>query len=108
MRALSFLLLLTLAACSTSAPISIGKDTRMVSVTRCGLCESPLGAAMREASADCTRQGLNMLFVSSHDNEPVVGNHSATVTYRCLSTDDPRYKESTPRPDNGVSTVESK
>ena len=106
MKTVLALVLLTLAGCATGAAVKVGRDTYMVSVTRCGLCENALTVAARTAAVDCATRGLGMLFVSSQfDGRQPMFPGTATLTYRCLAEDSPEYQAPTIRKDNGVNTV---
>lgn len=96
------------SACATSAVVSTGKDSYMVSASRCGICEPVQVAVTRLAGQYCAGLGKNLLVggLSGNFVQPMFPA-SATLTFRCLASDDPAYKAAILRPDRGVTTIQT-
>jgi hypothetical protein len=99
-----------LTGCVTGAVTSVGKDTYTMSASRCGICEPVQGYVTSKAGAYCNSIGKNLVVrgVTGNNVQPWAPG-SATITFSCLSSDDPDYmRPATLRPDNGVTTIEQR
>ena len=85
------------------APKSIGRDTYMIE-TMGTLMTSP---SVNAASSFCGKQGKNLQLLTTNSSGLGPGARSS-VTFMCLSDDDPRYKAAVMRRDNGVTTIENR
>lgn len=84
---------LVLAACTTGPITQSGKDTYILSATRCGACAPVQGYVTQQAGIYCTSLGKNLVVrsITGNNLQPwVPGN--ATIVFSCLSSDDPAYK----------------
>jgi hypothetical protein len=106
MKSLVFVALLALVGCATSAPVETGKNTYTVTVTKCNFCGNPLGSGLAQADKFCAAKGLVTTIRETNADMALIGNHYATVQFTC--TDKAHQGESVLRPDNGVTTIESK
>lgn len=83
---------LLITGCVTGAVSPAGKDSYIVSATRCGICEPVQGYVMRIASEYCVAKGRNLQIrnFSGNNAQPMFPG-SATLMFSCLSSDDPEY-----------------
>lgn len=105
------LIVLGLAGCQVSSPITpAGKDTYMVSshVGACVSCSAQV-KSMRTANEFCGKQGKFAIIRNTNGYTNPFGYNTANdMMFSCVSADDPEYKRSTLRPDNGVTTIENR
>ena len=106
------LLGVALSGCASTGPIQIGRDTYTISETNEGGAFTSVyklaGKLTKEAATYCHSIGKQPELVTSNANQPVgpmAGLGGATITFRCLDANDPRYGDPTMRRDNGVTTV---
>jgi hypothetical protein len=93
-RLTALAVLLTLAACADTGPLSIGKDAYSISVRV--PFSGPAGAkgqALQEASTFCASQGKQVLLEQENASECALhgGCGEAEIHFLCLKPDDPRY-----------------
>src|SRR5579885_1016451 len=98
---------LVLSGCSTSQVVPAGKDSYVVSATRCGTCAPAQAAVLQQANSSCAAQGKYMQ-ISNMDGGTHFGGFpsNATLLFSCLNESDPEYQRPTLRKDNGVNTIE--
>lgn len=109
MKIAVFATVVLLAGCATGRVSPAGKDTYIVSATRCGFCEPVQGYVTQIAAQYCTELHKNLLVrnISGNNVQPwAPGN--ATITFSCLNDSDPEYTRPNLRKDNGVTTIEAR
>jgi hypothetical protein len=96
-------LVLVLAACASSGPVPIGRDTYMISKQSSTGFHS--GASVkadiyREANEFCIRKGLEFQPVKDYSKDGVPGYAfaNAEVVFRCLVDGDTEISRPTPKP----------
>jgi hypothetical protein len=96
---------LAFAACATSNIVPVGRDSYALSVTRCGVCESPRIAAYALANEFCAKQS-KLSVIRNVDGSGIVGGPTtANLVFACVAADDPEYQRANLRPDNGVTSI---
>ncbi len=100
-------LALASSGCVTGRVSEVGRDTYLVSASRCGICEPVQSYVTTIAAGYCAELGKAMLVRTMNGNyaQPLFPG-SATLTFSCLAKDDPRYQELQLRKDDGVLTIE--
>jgi hypothetical protein len=102
----SAVLIAALVGCATSTVVPVGKDSYALSVTRCGVCESPRIAAYSLANDFCAKQS-KVVSIRNVDGSGIVGGPStANLVFACIDPDDPDNQRANLRPDRGVTTIE--
>jgi len=94
---------LLLGGCTTGPVTQSGKDTYIMSATRCGACAPVQGYVTQQAGLYCTNLGKNLVVrsITGNNLQPwVPGN--ATIVFSCLNSDDPAYK----LPDAGATPIQ--
>lgn len=83
-----------LVGCATGRVNPAGKDTYIVSATRCGFCQPVKGYVTGIAANYCTSIGKNIVVksYSGNDVQPWAPG-TATVIFRCLSPTDHAYTQ---------------
>lgn len=99
---------LAISACATSSVVPVGKDSYALSVTRCGVCESPRIAAYSAANEFCGKKGKQSVIQNVDGSGIVGGPTTANLVFACVSEGDPDYQRANLRPDNGVTTIEKR
>lgn len=100
----------SLSACASSAPTKIGADTYYSSKTNTagifGDVSAVAGSLMAEGNQLCTSMGKEFELVtqSTTQNIPGVRFGGASITFKCVV----QAKSPVMRPDNGVSTIETR
>jgi hypothetical protein len=100
-----------LAGCEISTHVvQAGRDTYMVSshVGACVRCSARI-KSLETANKYCAKQGkLAIVRTTSGATNPFGYDNGNDMTFSCLSPDDPEYTRPTLRPDNGVTTIETR
>jgi starvation-inducible outer membrane lipoprotein len=77
-----------LASCITMEPQSIGRDTYLIETLGTNMTYQP---ALKKANAFCAKEGKRVQLVSATEGGVAVSAHTS-LTFMCLSPNDPRYK----------------
>jgi hypothetical protein len=75
-------------SCITMEPQSIGRDTYLIETLGTNMTYQP---ALKKANAFCAKEGKRVQLVSAIEGGVAVSAHTS-LTFMCLSPDDPRYK----------------
>lgn len=105
MRIAIFAAVALVVGCSTGPITQSGKDTYILSATRCGACAPVQGYVTQQAALHCASLGKNLVVrsITGNNLQPwVPGN--ATIVFNCLSSDDPAYK----LPDAGTTPIQER
>lgn len=87
-EALLCAVLLSLAACVTTEPQSIGRDTYLIETMGTNMTYEP---ALKKANAFCAKQGKRLQLVTASQGGVAISAHTS-VSFMCLSPNDPRYR----------------
>ena len=104
------LVVVTLTACASTAPVKIGADTYYSAKTNTagafGNVSAVAGSLIVEGNQFCGGMGKEFELVTQTLNPPVYGSRlgDASITFKCVD----HANNPVMRPDKGMSTIETK
>jgi putative hemolysin len=99
-----------LGACVSTSPVmSTGRNSYLVTVQSHNQWHKAIIDGVQQANSYCQSKGmLAVVNQTQQGGTEFMASSTATVQFSCFREDDPAYRASTLRPDNGVSTIEEK
>jgi hypothetical protein len=94
---------------STSPVMSTGRNSYLVTVQSHNQWHKAIIDGVQQANSYCQSKGmLAVVNQTQQGGTEFMASSTATVQFSCFREDDPAYRASTLRPDNGTTTIQQR